>query len=82
MGLSRKDRIRTEQAANLNQSSQDGVDDIEDIEVIIRDTNINDAPQVEIREIKSYSKKKPLKKPVGQTKIIAIINQKGGVWNQ
>lgn len=79
MGLSRKDRIRTEQAANLNQSSQDGVDDIEDIEVIIRDTNINDAPQVEIREIKSYSKKKPLKKPVGQTKIIAIINQKGGV---
>ena len=35
--------------------------------------------QVDLKPIKSYSEKAPVKHVVGQTKIIAIINQKGGV---
>lgn len=51
-------------------------------EVIIRDT----APQASVVEdrmdskaMKSYKDKKPVTHVIGQTKVIAIINQKGGV---
>lgn len=36
-------------------------------------------PEVVHRQLKSYAEKKPVTHVVGQTKIIAIINQKGGV---
>ncbi|HIT46075.1 MAG TPA: ParA family protein [Candidatus Aphodovivens excrementavium] len=35
--------------------------------------------EVSLRPLKSYKEKKPVSRVVGQTKIIAIINQKGGV---
>ncbi len=60
--------------------------DIEDVEVIERDPHANqpeqvisDASEVDIKPLKSYSEKAPVTHVVGQTKIIAIINQKGGV---
>ena len=53
--------------------------DAENAEVILRDVNppVEDVSQK--RQIKSYKDKKPVKHVIGQTKIIAIINQKGGV---
>ena len=53
--------------------------DTENAEVILRDVNppVEDVSQR--RQIKSYKDKKPVKHVIGQTKIIAIINQKGGV---
>jgi chromosome partitioning protein len=35
--------------------------------------------EIEAREIKSFEQKKPVGHTIGQTKIIAVINQKGGV---
>ncbi|MCI8469836.1 MAG: ParA family protein [Eggerthellaceae bacterium] len=34
---------------------------------------------MEVKQIKSYKDKKPVRHVIGQTKIVAIINQKGGV---
>jgi len=53
--------------------------DIESVEVHVRDVAPEIPDQSEIRPIKSYSEKAPVKHVVGQTKILAIINQKGGV---
>ena len=59
---------------------------IDRIEVVERDpapvvpAPINDASiEMEPRPIKSYKDKQPVTHVIGQTKIIAIINQKGGV---
>lgn len=53
--------------------------DIDSSRVVVREV----APQVEntaaVKEIKGYSEKKPVNHVIGQTRIIAIINQKGGV---
>ena len=48
-------------------------------EVIERDTSIPDVPKEEPPRIKSYKDKKPVTHAIGTTKIMAIINQKGGV---
>lgn len=52
---------------------------IEDIEVVEREV----VPEVEkdilLKPIKSFKDKAPVKHVVGQTKVMAIINQKGGV---
>lgn len=53
--------------------------DAENAEVILRDVNPPIEDVSERRQIKSYKDKKPVKHVIGQTKIIAIINQKGGV---
>ena len=59
---------------------------IDHIEVVERDPIPEPSEQaipedygVDIKPIKPYSEKAPVKHVVGQTKIIAIINQKGGV---
>ena len=56
--------------------------DIEDVEVVVREVDnpveaVEDA--IEMKEIKTYDQKHPVKHAIGQTKIIAILNQKGGV---
>ena len=71
------------------QFNADQVEDeiaIDHIEVIERDPvpeqpveDVREDYQVDLKPIKSYSEKAPVKHVVGQTKIIAIINQKGGV---
>ena len=53
--------------------------DIEDVEVVLRDIEPPIADQVDSKRIKSYGEKKPVNHVIGQTKIVAIINQKGGV---
>ncbi len=53
--------------------------DIEDVEVVVRDLAPSVEDQAEKRILKTYEEKDPVKRVVGQTKIIAIINQKGGV---
>ncbi|WP_165062740.1 MULTISPECIES: ParA family protein [unclassified Adlercreutzia] len=66
-------------SSSKSNSVEEITDPIEDVEVVIRDIT---HPQEDIsshREIKSYKEKNPVKRVVGQTKIIAIINQKGGV---
>ena len=53
--------------------------DIEEVEIVEREV----APAIEdsrdVKPIKSYAEKLPVKRAVGQTKVMAIINQKGGV---
>ncbi len=71
------------------QFNADQVEDeiaIDHIEVVERDPvpeqpaeDVRGGYQVDLKPIKSYSEKAPVKHVVGQTKIIAIINQKGGV---
>lgn len=58
--------------------------EIDSISVVERDVPNDEVKPIDeeeavIRPIKSYKDKKPVSRVVGQTKIIAIINQKGGV---
>lgn len=56
--------------------------DAESAEVVEREVSHDNEPEEESvapREMKSYKDKKPVKHTIGQTKVIAIINQKGGV---
>ena len=57
--------------------------EIESISVVERDVQEDVVKPIEeevsLRPLKSYKEKKPVSRVVGQTKIIAIINQKGGV---
>lgn len=55
------------------------VDDPENIEVVVREVEDYAAPVIPQEPLKSYKDKAPVRHVVGQTKIIAIINQKGGV---
>jgi chromosome partitioning protein len=52
--------------------------DAENAEITEREVN-HVIQEVEPRKIKSFSEKKPVKHTIGQTKVLAIINQKGGV---
>lgn len=69
------------QDTSRNASNDISLDemDIDSSRVVVREV----APQVEntaaVKEIKGYSEKKPVNHVIGQTRIIAIINQKGGV---
>ncbi|WP_370458013.1 ParA family protein [Adlercreutzia sp. ZJ176] len=47
--------------------------------MVVRDLAPSVEDQAEKRILKTYEEKDPVKRVVGQTKIIAIINQKGGV---
>lgn len=62
------------------ESSDDDHIDIEKVEIVEREMvqAIEDSRDVK-PVIKTYAEKKPVKKVVGQTKVMAIINQKGGV---
>lgn len=62
----------------VNNSADDGIN-IEDVEVVTREAQPQVDEEIEFTPIKSYSEKKPITHVIGQTKIIAIINQKGGV---
>ena len=64
------------------ESSQQAVSEVEaaiNAEVIERDTVHVVEQDIEYAPIKKYSEKKPVTHVVGTTKIISIINQKGGV---
>lgn len=64
-----------------NEEEDDGID-VEDVQIIERDP-LPEAPEIEdqsrVVPLKSFADKKPVTHTIGQTKVIAIINQKGGV---
>ncbi|MEC4184493.1 AAA family ATPase [Adlercreutzia sp. R21] len=53
--------------------------DPETIEVQVRDVETSYYAEVPSQPLKTYKDKAPVRHAIGQTKIIAIINQKGGV---
>lgn len=53
--------------------------DIEDVEVTTREVVPPQEEEITYTPIKSYKEKLPVTHVIGQTKVIAIINQKGGV---
>lgn len=53
--------------------------DPESIEVQMRDVEVQSYESAPSRPLKTYREKAPVRHAIGQTKIIAIINQKGGV---
>lgn len=87
----RKDKKQAEPVQQEQRVQEDTVEDeidIEHIEVVERDPHSSSEPEPQPTEsrpeiepipIRSYRDKKPVKHVVGQTKIMAIINQKGGV---
>lgn len=72
------DRPQT-QEQEVVVAEEEFVDDPENIEVVVREVEDYAAPVVPQEPLKSYKDKAPVRHVVGQTKIIAIINQKGGV---
>lgn len=60
-------------------AEEEFVDDPENIEVVVREVEDYATPVIPQEPLKSYKDKAPVRHVVGQTKIIAIINQKGGV---
>ena len=52
--------------------------EIEDIDVVEREVT-HESKEIFTREIKTIKEKRPIRHTVGQTKVLAIINQKGGV---
>lgn len=76
-----------QEGTSLNSQEEESfVDDdmrIEKVEVVEREVEEEELPPVDeepaYKEIHSYAEKKPVTHVIGQTKIVAIINQKGGV---
>lgn len=74
------ENVQASQEDELLEDSQTADSfDIENAEVVMRDPSAGIEDRSEVRPIKNYDEKSPVKHVVGQTKIIAIINQKGGV---
>lgn len=70
--------------ADSNELSEPMIDDgfeIDTVSVVEREIQQDVKPieEVELKPIKTYAEKKPVSRVVGSTKIIAVINQKGGV---
>lgn len=83
--VTKEDDPQEETSLN-NQEEESFVDDdmrIEKVEVVEREIEEEELPPVDeepaYKEIHSYAEKKPVTHVIGQTKIVAIINQKGGV---
>lgn len=67
-------------------NDNDGIDlekveagEIVEREVAVKAQPIKEKPDVEYAPLKSYKEKAPVNHVIGQTRIVAIINQKGGV---
>lgn len=67
----------------IGSSTMPASDDLYDDRITLREVENtvvnNQAEEAGLRRMKSYKEKSPVTHVVGQTKIIAIINQKGGV---
>lgn len=80
------EKVQEEQQkeVNSNELSEPIIDDgfeIDTVSVVEREIQQDVKPieEVELKPIKTYAEKKPVSRVVGSTKIIAVINQKGGV---
>lgn len=77
-GLKREKKL----AEIINHDKEEVVDDkidIDQIEVVEREVVPKVEESVSVTPLKSFKDKAPVKHVVGQTKVVAIINQKGGV---
>lgn len=77
-GLKRDKPEGEGQIRAYGESSSDGID-VENAEVVVREPAQGVTDQSDKKQIKSYKDKAPVRHVVGQTKVVAIINQKGGV---
>lgn len=68
-----------EESAQANKEVSSDAFDVENAEVLVREPAPALVDQSDKKQIKSYKEKAPVRHVVGQTKIAAIINQKGGV---
>ncbi len=78
---SQKDKQPFLHELSAPENDNDGID-IENVEIITRETKENLEPvtqDISYTPIKKYEEKKPINHVIGQTKVIAILNQKGGV---
>lgn len=64
---------------NIQGDLSSSINNIDTVEVLLRDVSAPIGNKSNNPEIKDYSQKKPVRHVIGQTKIIAILNQKGGV---
>lgn len=78
-GLSKRVDQPQTQEQEVVAAEEELVDDPENIEVVVREVEDYATPVIPREPLKSYKDKAPVRHVVGQTKIIAIINQKGGV---
>ncbi len=74
----KRDKKKAETIINTEQEKEEIID-IEDVEVVERDVPEYIKEPEALKEIKAYNQKKAVSHVIGQTKVIAIINQKGGV---
>ena len=74
----KRDKPEEEKSPLSEDSPSDGID-VENAEVVVREPAPTVVDQSDKKQIKSYKDKAPVRHVVGQTKIAAIINQKGGV---
>lgn len=78
----KEEKTVTESAAQSIDEHQEDVHsalEAEEAEVVQRETIEEEVIEISPRPIKSMKDKKPVKNVIGQTKVLAIINQKGGV---
>ena len=82
----KEEKAKEEITADTTINDDDLVDETLDVALesgeIDNDDQVIEPPvedMIEYKPIKPYTEKKPVKHVVGQTKVIAIINQKGGV---
>lgn len=73
--ISQQSQFESDNSSDLREE----VDSEELIEVIERPAVQSPAQEIPAPPLKTYKDKAPVKHVIGQTKIIAIINQKGGV---
>lgn len=77
----KRDKKAAETVKQNKESEEQAFEEvpIEDVEVIEREITPVVEEKIPEKPIKTISEKAPVKHVIGQTKIIAIINQKGGV---
>jgi len=68
-----------EEAVAISEANAESVDVSRETSAEEVGSGISSESEFSAAEIKSYSEKKPVKNAVGLTKVISIINQKGGV---
>lgn len=73
----KRDKKATETVTPNEEESQIKTENVE--ENFIEDKKPQAAKEIPLKHLKSYSEKSAVKYTVGQTKVLAIINQKGGV---
>ena len=85
-GLKREKKIsetitpdETQDSSEVPSNNEVQEIDIEDVEVVERDVSRETIEEVPPKRLKTYKEKDPVKHVIGQTKVLAIINQKGGV---